>query len=372
MNRVQKWLHSPVVPILVLYTLVRLSLLLADVLSAHLSYNGSLSGPLVGWDGQHFIQIAQAGYPASCPSSHGYLQFCVSGFEPGFPLLIKLAALTGMSYVWAGLTISFIGGATAAALVWYLAAELRGDEVGRDSAVLFVVFPGLAVAWGLLYSESVGLALAAGCLLLMLRRRWFWAGLVGMVATATAPMALALAAAPLAAVAGDLWRHRFPRALATLVMTPLGYMGFALWEGSRYHDLLFWWHLQHEAWGSTVDFGVSLVRGLGHFWAADYEGRGWMEWTGILVLALAVWVMWKAKLPAVVNAYCVGVFALLYLTNNGFKPRLATWGFPVLVAVAAVATKRPGVVRNLTVVFTALLLVLFVTYTTLGNTIIEP
>ena len=197
--------------LLQIYIGVRAILLIADILSSHLSWNGVLSGPLQGWDAQHYIQIAKHGYPAVAPrSGGGQLTYSPAGFEPVFPLAIRLFIVLGVPAVGAALTVSLIGGAAATLLVWRLGVMAFGDRAGFDGTVLFAVFPGLAIAWGMFYCESVGLALAAGSLLLMARRHLMAAGGLAILATATSPLALPLAPAALwlALRAGALSRRQ--------------------------------------------------------------------------------------------------------------------------------------------------------------------
>ncbi|MGH9029070.1 MAG: hypothetical protein ACRDV4_05595, partial [Acidimicrobiales bacterium] len=298
----------PALGLLGIYAAVRIAVLVADVLAAHVSYAGDLDGPLTGWDAQHYLQIAAHGYPAVSPTVNGHLTYSVAGFEPVFPLFVRLFAYVTDSYVAAALVVSIVGGAVGTLLVWRLATALRGDVVGFNSAVLFVVFPGMAIPWGIFYSESVGLALVAGCLLLIMRERWVWAGVIGAIATATNPLALPLSLAAAAPAVRSLRRREAPGALVTVALVPVGFLAFAGWLGLRYHDALFWWHLQNQAWGATVDFGKGLILLLPHFWSGGYVGRAWLEWIGVVAVAGAVVALWRARLPAFVSVYCVSVF----------------------------------------------------------------
>lgn len=353
--------------LLVIYAAVRVELLLADVLVAHMSYGGKLSGPLAQWDGQHYLNIAAHGYPTTVPMTFAN----PAGFEPGFPVLIRIVETVGLSYTVAALVVSLVGGAAATLLVWRLGAAVRNEQTGFEAAVLFITFPGMAVVWGLLYSESVGLALAAASLLLIVKERWVWAGLVGALATATSPLALPLALAAAVPAARAIRRREAPAALVTVALVPLGFLGFAAWLGLRYHDALYWWHVQSRVWGAHVDFGRSLVLLLGHFWSGGYQGKGWLEWAGLVVVVTVAILVFRARLPAGVVAYCIGVIVLLFVINQlGFKPRLLTWAFPALLAVAAVARGRWFLV--IVIASATLLPIVFIAYTGLGNTLIQP
>ena len=350
---------------------VRVVLLLADVFAAHVSYSSHLAAPLYSWDSNWYLIVAAHGYPAIAPSVGGQLTYSAAGFLPVFPLLIRLFTAFDLSADAAALLVSILGGAIATVLVWRLATALVGEAAGWRAAVLFTVFPGMGISWGLFYCECVGLAFAAGSLLLMLRERWIWAGVAGALATATSPLALPLALAAAVSAVQALRRRELPGALFTLFVIPTGFLGYVAALSVRYHDPRFWWHLQSQAWGASVDFGRSLVGLLPHLWRTGYQGPAWLEWIGVAVVAAALVALRRARLPGCINAYCLGVLVLLFVSNSlGFKPRLLTWAFPALVAVAA--TARPRTWLAVVISFACLLPLVFLTYTMLGDSMAQP
>ena len=362
---------GPALRILGFYAIARAVLLLADSLSAHLQYGGDLSGPLKSWDSHFYLQIAAHGYPSVAPRAGPLLTYSPANFQPVLPALIRFVQLLGLPEVSAAVFVSIVSGAVATIVVWRLAAAVFDEQVARNSAVLFVMFPGMAVAWGLVYSECVGLAFVAGSLLLMVRERWVWAGVLGALATATNPAALPLVLAALVPVVQALRARRFPKALVTLVLVPTGFLAYVIWIGARYHDALYWWHLNHQAWGTSIDFGWALLRQLPHLWARGLPGPSWLEWMGLLAVVGAIVALLKANAPGTINAYCIGVLAVLFVSDtSGFRPRLLTWAFPALIAVAA-TTRRRGW-QPVALAFAALLPITFVVYTTLGNTVAAP
>ena len=371
----RRW-HPDAVLLVGIYLLVRAMSFVADIYAAHVDryYRGSLQAPFLSWDGGHYMTIAQHGYPAAAQTSTfygGHLVYSVAGFEPVFPILIAVVHLVVRSYFVAGLVVSVAAGGVGTVLVWKLGTVLADARVGFNAALFFIVFPGLAVAWGMFYAEALGIPLAAGALLLMARERWEWAGLVGVLATATSPLALPLALAPLGPCVRSLRRREYPAGIITMFLTPLGFVGFALWLGARYRDALFWWHLQNQAWSATVDWGRGLVKVLAHPSAADYAGPGWLEWIGVVVVLAAAYALWRARLPSFVNLYCAGLLVLLVVSNQlGFKPRLVAWGFPALVALAVVLKRRGGLV--VVIGFAVLMPIVLVAYTTIGNTMLQP
>lgn len=277
------------------YVMVRAALLVADVLSAHLAYNGTLSGPLLSWDSHWYLYLAAHFYPAAAPMAGGRLTYGPGGFEPVSPALVRALGWLDLSGVGAGLVVSVVSGAVA--------------------------------------------------------------------------MPLALAA--LVPTLGALRRRDVPRALVSVLAVPAGFVAFAVALGFRYHYPLFWWHLQHQAWGASIDFGRSLLCLLAHPGRMGLQGPGWLEWIGVVAVLGAVVALAPAKTPALINVYCIGVFVMLFVsTPLGFKPRLLTWAFPALIEVAVVTRERAH--QALTIAFACALPLLFVVYTTLGNSIAQP
>ena len=364
------WIR-PCIRILGVYAVVRIALLVADVLAARLNYGSNLSGPLRSWDSNWYLVVAAHGYPPVAATSGGQLTYSAAGFLPVFPALIRLFSFFGLSAAGAALVVSILGGAVATLLVLRLGTALVNQAAGWNAAVLFALFPGMGISWGLFYCECIGLGLTAGSLLLMLRERWLWAGVVGAFATATSPLALPLVLGAAVLAVQAVRNREPPRALCTMFLVPTGFVAYLIFVATRYHDLMFYWHLQSQAWGVSIDFGRSLLGLLPHPWMIGYQGPGWLEWIGLAAVAAGVFALWRARLPACVNAYCFGVVLLLFSSNNlGFKPRLLTWAFPVLIAVAKIA--RPRTRTAVVIVFACLLPVVFLTYTTLGNTMAQP
>jgi hypothetical protein len=355
------------------YVAARAILLVGDVFAAHLNYGSHLLQPMTDWDGNWYLQVAQSFYPPHLLTLHGQLTYNAAGFEPVFPALIRFVTLFGVTYGQSAFFVSLVGGAVATLLVWRLGTVLVDEEVGRIAGILFAVFPGMGVAWGLFYCECVGLAFAAGCLLLLLRERWVWAGVVGALATATSPMAVPLVL-PAGVAAYQAIRRRGRDgvgALSAVAIVPAGFVAYVGTLAIRYHDLFFWWHLQRQAWTAKIDFGRSLLDLLWHPYMGGFQGKGWMEWVGVAAVGCALYALARTKLPAIVNVYCGGVFVMMFVSNSlGFKPRFLAWAFPALIAVAAVTRRRGW--RPIALFFAGLMPFVFLAYTLNGNYIIQP
>src|SRR5438067_382194 len=225
------WARGPIAQVLGVYAIVRVVLLIADSLAAHSSYAGHLDGPLLSWDAGHYVDIAKYGYPPHALKVDGHLTYQAGGFDPVFPLLIRIVAGTGLSFTVSALVVSLIAGAAATVLLFKLAATLYDEVIGVRSAILFSVLPGMGVVWGSFYAECVGLAFVAGCLFLMARSHWVPAGIFGALASATNPMGIVLVVPAGVLAIQAMVRRQSPRALITVALVPVGFLGFALWLG---------------------------------------------------------------------------------------------------------------------------------------------
>lgn len=367
----RRWLIAAS-PLLGIYLCVRIGLLAADVLSAHVGYGSALSGPLLAWDAHWYVLIAGHGYAAHPPMAHGQLTYSAANFLPFFPLLVRAVQQIGFSPVIAASIVSWVSGAVATVLVWRLGAMAFDEATGRLAALLFMVFPGMGIAWGALYSECVGLALVAGCLLLLMRGGG-GAGLLGMFATLTSPMAVVplTVAAAVATVQARRRGRSLAAPLSAVVLTPAGFVGYAVWIGNRYHDLFYYWHLGHQVWGTSIDFGDSLLHVLFHPLTQGFLGPGWLNWIGLAAVVAALVVLARFRLPSILAGYSLTVFLQLAMTNVlGFRPRNLTWAFPALIAVAAASRRRAW--QPVAIGFAMLLPVAFLAYTTIGNTMGAP
>jgi hypothetical protein len=354
-----------------IYVLVRLYLLGLDAYAANHSFGGNLTGPLLSWDAWHYLAISKVGYPLTPPHVGGVLSFSNAAFEPAFPAMIRLVTVLGVPSISAGLVVSVLGGAGATYFVWRIASGISSPVVARDAAILFMVLPGQAVAWGLLYSEGLGIALAAACLYFFARERYIAAGILGALATLTSPMALCLEVPMAWAFLIGLWRRRRSRAWIAVLLTPLGFLSYAAFLSLRYHDTLYWWHLQRQAWGASFDFGASLIGLLHHWTTIAYQGPAYLEWGAVLCVLGLLAAMWRAKLPVYLSLYGIAVLLLLVGTNSlGFKPRLLVWAFPLVIAVSK-SLARPW--RYAVIGASALAIApLFIAYTTMGNSVSQP
>jgi Gpi18-like mannosyltransferase len=128
------------------------------------------------WDAANYTRIAQFGYQTIYDTA----------FFPLFPWLIKaLAFLFGNhGYIAIGMILSNLALLGALFVLYQIAADALGDQVGRRTLLYLCIFP-TAFFFFAAYNESLFLLLTASSFLAMRRQKWWLAGLLGLLSALT-------------------------------------------------------------------------------------------------------------------------------------------------------------------------------------------
>jgi hypothetical protein len=321
-------------------------------------------------DANHYLQIAQHGYPqqlvfpkkvirhgppyfnyvnlpsawntllANPPAPYPFLP----AFFPGLPALVWLVHwVTGGSFVIGSLVTSIACGAAASLLVWMLAARVCDRQVADWAVVLFCLFPG-AMAFGMLYSEPLAIAIAAATLLAMLDRRWLLAGLLGAAGTFERPTLIVLTGVLGIGAIVAIRARREWRSLAAAPLSLLGVAAYFAYLGTRYHDLAFWFATERAGWRQRVDFGVHTFQLL--TWSAGKATAQNAFFTLVLTIMFAAAVagvicMIRARLPWELTLFTVLTLLACIVSNaQSTKPRFVWAGFGLFIGFAAMKLPR--------------------------------
>jgi hypothetical protein len=325
-------------------------------------------------DAEHYLAIAQSGYPAKLVfppplAHHPYPSFelvnlpaayhplitykpvappapypFLPAFFPGWPALIWLAHwVTLGNWSAGGLLASIVSGAAASLGVWALADRVAGRQVADRAVVAFCLFPG-AMTFGMLYSEPLAVAIAAAVLLAMLDRRWLLAGLLAAVGTAERPTLVVLTGV---LGIGAIVAIRERREWRSLVAAPLSLAGVAVffgWLGLRYHDVGFWFSTEKHGWDEKIDGGVHTLKLLA--WRPSSGADKYPFYTALLtimlVLAIAgVIFMIRARLPWQLTLFTVLTLLACVVSNaQSTKPRFVWSAFGIFIGFAAANLPR--------------------------------
>jgi hypothetical protein len=354
---------------MLVYLVIRVATLLGVALGNRFTHK-SLGADLFAWDGKWFISAARHGWPGHLPMVDGHVTGNTSAFFPVYPLAIRwFGWLTSLSPLTSGLLISGVTGLTAVLGVGMLVRNYADEQRARRAALLFVVFPGTFV-FSLAYSEGIAITTLSFGLLALLRRDWLLAGLLGLLATATSPIALAFVLSCAWCAGRELIRNRDWRSLVAPVLAPLGFCGFMLWLWAHTDVMAAWRITEREGWQSypSVMYPVHIVTTFASNPVAPTE-TGQILFMGTVVGVIGAVLAIRQRQPAPVLIYGLVAFALAAVAAPvGLRPRFLMLAFPIVVAFG---TYFRGRAYLWAVAVTALLLAV-VTTLELASTAVFP
>ncbi|HXX91836.1 MAG TPA: mannosyltransferase family protein [Acidimicrobiales bacterium] len=323
-------------PVLAAYALSRVVLLvfLADVFGAR----RALVHLVTVWDGRYYLQVAAHGYTRSTSGGHP-----VAAFFPLFPLLVRMAVpLVGGSYPWAGALVALVTGAAACVAVGALVQGRCDTSAGIRAGVLTAFAPG-ALFLSIAYPEGLAIALSAGALAMLDRRRWVAAGVLGALATASSSLALPMVAAALAA-ALDARRSAAPRtgappccprggargAVAAPLLTAAGFGAYCVFLWLRTGTPFGWFEAEHSGWGGHR---FDLLAPL--HWAATWSDVTVIEVLSVAAAVAGLLLMRRARVPLAWWAFTgVLLVSVNFDSAMAMRPRFLLDAFPVIGALA--------------------------------------
>jgi hypothetical protein len=319
----------------VIYLISRVVTVGTLVVTAAVKHQGL--GSLVDrWDSRWFLRAAAHGWPTHVPPGHGSSVRSTIAFFPLFPLTIRwLSAATGLSLLTSGVIITSLTGLTAMIAVWMLVRHFA-DQSSADRATLLVaVFPG-AFVLSLVYSEGLAITLLALGLLALLQGRWMAAGVLGLMATGTSPIALAFEVSALWCAYRAITGRRDWRALAAPVLTPVGFLAYQVYLWRHTGQLNAWRLTERKGWDSypSLLYPVHLVVEFVRDPVANTITTDFL----VIGIALAIFgsvvAIRTRLLPMPVLLYGLSAALLgLVAAPVGLRPRFVFLAFPLIMAV---------------------------------------
>lgn len=330
----------PLLPAALVYLASRV-VTFASAWLASLVTGRPLARVLSSWDGNWYIAATLFGYPRTAAEGSfvegtGARVESPIAFFPLYPLVTRaLRWVLPLSPYEAAVLASLFFGGVAALLVWLIAAQVFDRRVADRTVVLFCFFPGAFVlSW--VYAEALMLALAAACLLALLRRRWLLAGLAAALAGATRPNALALVLA-CAWVAGvAVWKRREWRALVAPALAPIGALAYFAFLWRHTGDPFVWFYVQRHGWGEGIDFGRhNLEVALDFVTDPLSDPLTFIVGLGLALVIFTVVLLVRARLPGALNVYALGLLGLTLASQTlSARPRFILSAFPLLIPLA--------------------------------------
>jgi Gpi18-like mannosyltransferase len=369
--------RAPIKDIILLFIVTRLLLVLVTYIGfilipvpAH--YYPSTPVDILGlltswnhWDAANYTRIAQFGYQSIYDTA----------FFPLFPWLIQgVAFLFGNhGYIAIGMILSNLALLGALFVLYQIAADTLGDQVGRRTLLYLCIFP-TAFFFFAAYNESLFLFLTASSFLAMRRQKWWLAGLLGLFAALTRSAGLFLVIPYLyelwvtrASISGS---HRsasrkilsmLPRVLPILLI-PVGTLiyGFYCWQ--VFHDPLAFATVQshwsrHLAWPWdglwTAILELFAIQPFGSF----FEVHLLLDLTATIAFIVLAVLGWR-RLRMSYNIWIVLLLVyMLISTASGqlfaleSNQRLVLEMFPAFITLASLGVKYPRLHLGLLIAF---------------------
>jgi hypothetical protein len=300
---------------------------------------GPIIEVLTSWDGLWYFEVVRTGYPRHIPPDVTFNDLeARAAFFPLYPRLVwALDKVLPGGDVIAGLALNFVLGAVFILLVGLMTRQLFGTKVATRAMVLTALFPGSFVL-SFAYSEALMLVLVAGCLLLLMQRRWLLAGILAGLATASRPNAIAIVAACVAAAVVAIVERREWKSLLAPLLAPIGWISFQLFLAHQTGERDAWFRVQREAWEEGTSFGLRAVKDIGNAVAHPWNSpKAVLTLLCVAAMLFGLWAMWKRRLPLPVTVYTLGILALMLLPQTvTARPRFLFTAFPLLIAIAAI------------------------------------
>lgn len=302
---------------------------------------------LTGWDGAWYTWIAVHGYGAPLTGAASGQQLIA--FLPGYPAMIRVVAgLPGVGFADAALAVSLASGAVAAVLIMLVVRRVSDDRTGLIAAALWSAQPA-GYALSAAYSEALFTALAAGCLLALLYRRWVLAGILATLAGLTRSVGVTLVLACVVAAIVAVRQRRDWAALVAPLLAPAGIGGYLVYVHQRTGRWDTWFTAQREGWHVRTDGGLYNLHWTLHLpQTAEWMMRGirlplWhvpiLLGVFIVLAVLAI----RDRLPAPLLVYGLGILVITLTTAGVYSslPRFLVPAFPLLIPAARRLAPRP-------------------------------
>ena len=304
------------------------------------------------WDAEWYRTIVREGY-VYFPG----VQSSVA-FWPTYPVIVKLLSFAFPSIYITGTVVTVVSGAAAMMLLRKWASFFESPSVAMTAVVVLCVFPYSWYLYGAVYSDALFLATALAAFVLVERDRMFWAGLVGILATAGRPSGLIVGAAlalrviekrNLARGATGFRALHDPRTLtrhdAPILLSWLGVGGWITYLWVRFGDPLLFVKVEstwQQGAGPATWFKFRIFDELVHrtlAWSTIGHVVHGLVVTGAIFLLPRV----KRRFGWAYTFFSIGLVLLPMIGTKDFLGggRYMLGAFPCVVVVAELLVERP-------------------------------
>lgn len=297
--------------------------------------------PWANFDGVHYLTIAGQGYTDNMR------------FMPLYPLFIGLFnLLTGNRNVYgpvpffAALILSNLFLAAALFLLYKLVRLDYKDNAAVKSVIALILFP-TAFFLGSVYSESLFLLLCIASFYSARKRKWWLAGLMGALASATRIVGIVLL--PALFIEYLLQKKKDLRQLAGIALAPLGTLAYMVYNFLRWGNPLKFIQAQGELANGRATASIVLppqtiyryFRMLLGIAPAQWEWKVViLEFAAFCFALFLLWLIWKQKMRWSYIAFaCFGFLVPVLSGTFTGLPRYVLPLFPLFISLGLVKNR---------------------------------
>jgi hypothetical protein len=172
-------------------------------------------------------------------------------------------------------------------------------------------------------------------LLALLRRRWLLAGILGLLATATSPVAVAFAVSCAWCAYREIRRNGHWRAIVAPILAPLGFIGYLGWLAWHSGGVTAWTETERYGWHSyaslwyPIHLVISFLRDPIAQTLTDH-----ILVVGIVVAVMCAIVAIRDRMPVPILLYGLIAAGISMVTAPvGLRPRFILLAFPLVLAI---------------------------------------
>lgn len=284
-----------------------------------------------GFDGVHYLNIAQNGY------SNQFTQ----AFFPLYPILIYLFSLFGsIPQLYIGVLLNNIGFFLSLVLLKKIFHDIfksYGSNVYRKAVLLYLIFP-TSFFFNSVYNEGIFLLLSLWCFYLFSKQKFFYAGVVGTISGFVRIIGVFMLPALLIEIVFNklVRKKKYPLNILFVLLIPTGlliYMGFLHF---KYNDMFLFLHAQNYFGNSRSSELVLLpqvvFRYLKILFTVPISYTYLISVLELFVTAvfMVIPIIFYKKIPIYLMVYSILIVVIPALTGTlSSMPRYVLMAFPV-------------------------------------------
>lgn len=323
----------------------RLFLFLIEKVSVFIPLREGYIGPIpwANFDGVHYLSIAQNGYA-------GFEQ----AFFPLFPFLIKILSMVLQNnYLISGVVVTHISLIVAIIFLYKLVLLDYSKKTALWVVVFFLLFP-TGFFLGVLYTESLFLALVFSSFYLIRKQKWFAGSVLAALASATRLVGIFLVPSLLFELY-EQNKHKvdikknIQHIASIVILAGTGLLSYMVYLWTYYKDPLLFIHVQpgfgaNRSGGEIILLPQVIWRYIKIFLTVPFTAYDfWISVLEFIMLFVSLVIIILAYKKGIRKSYIVfSLFSLILPTLSGTLssiPRYALSCFVIFIFFATIENK---------------------------------